>query len=90
MTRLQGVSQWQHLVSTHLTHVSRPQLTVVALWSLGIVLAHGCGLTRVAVLLAALCDQREATVRERLRDWHRDAQVRITGVAELPKQPDDA
>jgi hypothetical protein len=60
-------------VSTHLPHVTKPQAGVLALWSLGIVLAQRCGLTSVAVVLVALFDRREATVREQLRDWYRAA-----------------
>jgi hypothetical protein len=53
--------------------LTKPQATVLALWSLGIVLAQSCGLTSVAVVLAYLFDRREATVREQLRDWYRAA-----------------
>ena len=51
MPRHPGLSQWQHTVSTYLPELSQPQRTVLALWSLGIVLAQSCGLTTVAVLL---------------------------------------
>jgi hypothetical protein len=59
-------------VSTYLPDLSQPQVTVLVLWSLGIVLAQNCGLTTVAVLLAYLLDCGERSVRERLRDWYRD------------------
>ena len=64
MTRLAGLSQWTTTVSTHLPHLTKPHATVLALWSLGIVLAQSCGLTSVAVVLGYLFDRREATVRE--------------------------
>src|SRR5215212_8554174 len=73
MSRQDGLSQWTETVSTQLPHLSRPQATVLAAWSYGIVLAQCCGLTTVAAFLAALLDQRENTVRERLREWYRDA-----------------
>ena len=73
MSRQEGLSQWTATVSTQLPHLSRPQAAVLAAWSYGIVLAQCCGLTTVAALLAALLDQRENTVRERLREWYRDA-----------------
>jgi hypothetical protein len=53
--------------------LSQPQLSVLVLWSIGIVLAQSCGLTTVAVMLAYLLDLSEHTLRERLRDWYRDA-----------------
>lgn len=73
MTRHVGLSQWHQTVSTYLPDLSTPQLTVLVLWSVGIVLAQSCGLTSVAVLLAYLLNCAATTVREQLRDWYRDA-----------------
>jgi hypothetical protein len=42
---------------------------MLALWSFGVVLAQRCGQTSVAVVLAQLLGQREATLRQRLREW---------------------
>jgi hypothetical protein len=72
MPRHPGLSQWQQIVSTHLPDLTQPQVTVLVLWSIGIVLAQSCGLTTVAVLLAYVLDISERTVRQRLRDWYRD------------------
>jgi len=72
MPRHPGLSQWQQTVSSYLPDLSQPQVTVLVLWSLGIVLAQSCGLTTVAVMLAYLLDRSECAVRERLRDWYRD------------------
>jgi hypothetical protein len=52
MARPSGLLQWHQTVSTYLPHLSQPQLTVLVLWSFGIVLAQACGLTTVAVTLA--------------------------------------
>lgn len=73
MSRHNGLSQWQTIVSTQLPHLSRAQATGLALWSYGIVLAHSCGITTVAALLATLLDQQEGTLRQRLREWCYDA-----------------
>jgi len=43
---------------------------VLALWSLGIVLAHSCGLSQVSALLGLLLEQAEGTLRQRLREWY--------------------
>lgn len=67
------LSQWQETVSTRLPHLSVPQATVLALWSFGMVIGNSCGLTSVAVYLAALLGQKENTVRQRLREWYRAA-----------------
>jgi hypothetical protein len=73
MPRHPGLSQWQQTLSSHLPTLSQPQVTVLALWSLGIILAQSCGLTTVAVLLAYLLELSPSSMCERLRDWYRDA-----------------
>jgi hypothetical protein len=73
MPRHPGLSQWHQTVSSYLPDLSQPQVTVLVLWSIGIVLAQSCGLTTVAVMLAYLLDVSAGSVRERLRDWYRDA-----------------
>ncbi len=73
MARPAGLLQWQQTVSTYLPHLSQPQVTVVVLWSFGMVLAQACGLTTVAVTLAYMLGCSERTIREQLRDWYRDA-----------------
>jgi hypothetical protein len=73
MPRHPGLSQWHQTVSTYLSQLSQPQVTVLVLWSLGMVLAQSCGLSTVAIMLAYLLDVSERSVRERLRDCSRDA-----------------
>jgi hypothetical protein len=46
---------------------------VLVLWSVGLILAHSCGLTTVATVLAYLLARPERTTREQLRDWYREA-----------------
>ncbi len=62
MTCSQRVSQWTAIVSRQLPHLSRPQASVLALWSLGIVLAHSCGLSQVSALLGLLAGQQRRSV----------------------------
>lgn len=69
MSRHDGLSQWHAIVSTHMPHLSRAHAYGLALWSYGMVLAQSCGTTTVAALLAALLDHKEATLRQRLREW---------------------
>ena len=74
MTCSERVSQWTEMVSSHLPHLSRPQASVLALWSLGMVLTRSCGLSQVSVMLALLLEQKEETLRQRLREWYSPAQ----------------
>jgi hypothetical protein len=53
-------------------HLSGPQVTVLALWSYGIVLAKTCGLSSVAMTLAGYFDGKESNFRQRLREWYWD------------------
>ncbi len=73
MARPAHFLRWQQTLSTYLPHLSRPQVAVLALWSFGLILAHSCGLTTVATVLAYLLARREGAVREQLRDWYREA-----------------
>ena len=70
---LPGLSQWAETVSIHMPHLSKPIAAVLARWSFGMVMTKSCGLTTVAALLADLLQQPENTVRQRLREWYRDA-----------------
>jgi hypothetical protein len=47
-------------------------VTVLALWSFGMVVANSCGLTTVSVSLAALLGYKENTMRQRLREWYKE------------------
>src|SRR5262249_2441324 len=52
--------------------LSKPQATVLALWSFGMVLARSCALTAVSHLLAKGMQRQEQTVRQQLREWYYD------------------
>jgi Transposase DDE domain len=63
------IAEWTAVIRTHLPMLSQPQATVLALWSLGMVLARSCALTAVAVFLAGWCHRKEQTVRQQLREF---------------------
>ena len=66
--------QWQMTIMHHLSPLSKPQATVLALWSLGMVLARSCALSAVSHLLATGMQRKEQTVRQQLREWYYEAQ----------------
>ena len=68
-----GFDQWLRTIKTHLPQLSKPQATVLALWSFGMVLARSCALSAVSGLLAAGMQRNEQTVRQQLREWYYDA-----------------
>ncbi len=69
MSRQEPVSQWTVDVATHMPHLSPAHASVLALWSLGMVLARSCALTAVAVVLATWQCRKVNTVRQQLREF---------------------
>jgi len=69
-----GFDQWLTTIMHHLSPLSKPQATVLALWSFGMVLARSGALSAVSSLLAAGMQRSEQTVRQRLRAWYYDTQ----------------
>jgi len=70
------LTQWYETVAEQMPHLSKPQASVLALWSFGIVMTRSCALTSVASLLAELVGRKEAAMRERLRDLYREASAK--------------
>jgi len=73
MSRHVPLYDWTAEVSTHFPHLSQPQAAVLALWSFGIVLARRCSLPGVANSLSPLLGKSYNTVRQRLREWYKEA-----------------
>jgi hypothetical protein len=67
------LSQWMREVSTHLPHLRRGQAYGLALYSYAVVLTQSCGISHVAFFLARLLQQRENTLRQRMREVCYDA-----------------
>jgi Transposase DDE domain len=67
------VTEWTLVIHTHLPHLSTPQATVLALWSLGMVLARSWALTAVSACLATWLGRKEQTVRQQLREFCSEA-----------------
>jgi hypothetical protein len=68
-----GFDQWLTTIMHHLSPLSKPQATVLAMWSFGMVLTRSCALTAVSSLLATGMQRKEQTVRQQLREWYYDA-----------------
>ena len=54
------VTEWTMTIQAHMPHLSTPQATVLALWSLGMVLARSCALTAVSAFLATVAGPQRA------------------------------
>src|SRR3989449_2260851 len=63
------VTEWTTIIQAHLPHLTKPQATVLALWSLGMVLARSCALTAVSAFLATWLGRKEPAVYQQLREF---------------------
>jgi hypothetical protein len=73
MSRAPGLSSWTECLSTNMPHLTKPQATVLALWSYGIACTRACGRGTVATFLALLLDVKLATLDQRLYEWCAEA-----------------
>src|SRR3989442_1695526 len=67
------VTEWTTIIQTHLPHLTKPQATVLALWSLGMVLARSCALTAVSAFLATWLGRKAPAVRQQWREFCSEA-----------------
>ena len=63
----------------HFPHLSKPQAKVLALWSLGLVVARSGALSAVSVLLAQWLDRKPNPVRQQLREFCYEAPAKRGG-----------
>ena len=71
-----SIDQWRITIMQHLPQFSKRQATVLALWSVGMVLARSCALTAVSAIVAAVAGRKENTLRQRVREWYYEASAK--------------
>ena len=64
--------EWRTTIMQHLSPLSKPQATVLALWSFGMVPAHSCALSAASYFVAKGMQRKAQTVRQQLREWYYD------------------
>jgi hypothetical protein len=74
-----AVSQWTEVITTHLPQLSKPQATVLAFWSVGMVLARSCAVSAVSECLAKGLERKPNTVRQQLREFCYEANAKRGG-----------
>lgn len=79
MSCQRAVYQWTEVITSHMPHLSKPQARVLALWSLGMVLARSCAVSAVSLFLAKGLDRKTNTVRQQLREWCYEARAKHGG-----------
>jgi len=76
MTRHNALDSWTHDVVAAFPCLSRPQATVLALYSFGAILADRCGLSSVVLTLARVLGVGYSTVRSRLQEFYQPASAK--------------
>ena len=79
MSCQRAVYQWTEVVTTYLPHLSKPQARVLAVWSLGMVLARSCAVSAVSLFLAKGLDRKANTVRPQVREGGYEARAKRGG-----------
>ncbi len=76
MSRHPQLYPWTQEIASRLPGLNPALAGVLALWSLGLILAHRCGLDSVTTQVAALLGQSFDTVRQRLREFYKEASAK--------------
>ena len=76
MTRHNAFDSWTHQVVSAFPCLSRPQATVLALYSFGAILADRCGLSSVAIMLFRVLGVPYLTIRSRLQEFYQPASAK--------------
>ena len=79
MSCQKAVYQWTEVVTTQMPHLSKPQAVVLAVWSVGRVLARSCALSAVSEFLAKGLERKPNTVRQQLREFCYEAKAKRGG-----------
>ncbi len=72
----QHLKNWKQIVSYRFPHLSLPQVSGLATWSFGMVMTQSSSLTRVSNLIAKVNQEKENTVRQRLKEWYKAGEAK--------------
>jgi hypothetical protein len=70
MSHRDQLYQWRDTTRQYLSHLSRSQAYVLALWSLGMVLVQSCSTTQIALFWSEAFEQPFDPWRQRLREFY--------------------
>lgn len=76
MSHHQVLSDWIEEVSKHFSHLSKPQAYILAIFSFAMVAVQSCGNSSIALFLALLLDEKEGSMRQKLREFCYNAQAK--------------
>jgi hypothetical protein len=76
VSRRPELYHWTLQLATRFPDLSPVFVALLALWSLGMILARRCGLDSVALHLARLLGQADNTTRQRLREFYQEKEAK--------------
>jgi hypothetical protein len=85
MSRHPELYRWSQQLASRFPGLPPVFVTLLALWSLGMILAQRCGLSSVACHLAPLLGQKDNTVRQRLREFYQEAGAKAGAKHGVPR-----
>jgi len=72
MSRQPQLYHWQKTLAKRFPKLPTTFVVLLALWTIGMILARRCGLSRVALFLAEHLGRKENTMRQRLREFYQE------------------
>ncbi|MDJ0633464.1 MAG: transposase [Xenococcaceae cyanobacterium MO_188.B29] len=72
----QHLKGWKQIVSQRFPQLSLPQVSGLAAWSFGMVMTQSSSLTRVSSLIAKINQEKDNTVRQRLKEWYKEGKAK--------------
>src|SRR6267154_1430233 len=72
MSRHPQLYHWEKTLARHFPKLPKTFVVLLALWTLGMILARRCGLSSVALFLARTLGRKENTMRQRLREFYQE------------------
>ncbi|MDJ0591873.1 MAG: hypothetical protein QNJ72_18070 [Pleurocapsa sp. MO_226.B13] len=66
------LKDWKQILSLRFPQLSLPQVSGLATWSFGMVMTKSSSLTRVSTLIAKINQEKDNTVRQRLKEWYKE------------------
>jgi hypothetical protein len=87
VSRLPQLTSWQQQLASRFRELPTPVVAVLALYSFGVVSAHVCGLTTVALFLSKSRNWSFLATRKRLSEFYKEAHAK-SGVKQGQKRRD--
>lgn len=72
----QHLKDWKQIVSQKFPDLSLPQVSGLATWSFGMVMTQSSSLTKVSTLIAKINQEKDNTVRQRLKEWYKEGKAK--------------